>query len=187
MYHEENDLFRIKDIIDALSDSQIEGKKWLVNELIKLKPESKGIFIAGGWYGQLAALLSDYYDCLIISADLDTDSKNIGHKLLNGLDINVEFAVDDAATFFMEKRKIIDILINTSCEHMEQDDVKDLITYKQPDTLVAFQSNNYYDVLSHINCSDSLDDFVNYLELDEILYKGVLSFDDYERYMVIGR
>ena len=58
---------------------------------------------------------------------------------------------------------------------------------KHPKMLVALQSNDMYDIDSHINCHDSIDHFVETLPEMNILYKGALTIGDYSRFMVIAR
>ena len=53
---------------------------------------------------------------------------------------------------------------------------------------MCLQSNNYYEVDSHINCKDSLEDFVSSLPLKNILYSGQKNYKNkYDRFMVIGK
>ena len=58
---------------------------------------------------------------------------------------------------------------------------------KNPKSTILLQSNNMHNIDSHVNCHDSLDDFIDSLPLDKILYKGTKKIGDYERYMVIAR
>ena len=53
---------------------------------------------------------------------------------------------------------------------------------------MCLQSNNYYEVDSHINCSDTLEDFIASLPLKKILYAGKKNYKNkYDRFMVIGK
>ena len=63
-----------------------------------------------------------------------------------------------------------------------------MILQKKPGMLMCLQSNNYYDVNSHINCSDTLKDFISSLPLKQILYSGEKNYKNkYDRFMVIGK
>ena len=54
--------------------------------------------------------------------------------------------------------------------------------------LVCLQSNNYYEVDSHINCKDTLEDFIKSLPLKNIMYSGEKRYkNEYDRFMVIGK
>ena len=69
---------------------------------------------------------------------------------------------------------------------MEPDDVQLILKTKKKGTIVCFQSNNYNSVQSHINTHNSLDEFVEFLNLIDVYYAGTLKTEEYERYMVIG-
>ena len=70
---------------------------------------------------------------------------------------------------------------------MEKSDIQLINKLKPKDSVVILQSNNYTDVNSHVNTSNSLEEFVSYLKLSEVLFKDTLVTDNYERYMVIGK
>ena len=78
------------------------------------------------------------------------------------------------------------VYINTSIEHIKQEYVDLIFSSLRKGTLFAIQSNNYYSVVDHINCSDSLDDFESKTMCSEIFYKDKIEFKDYDRYMIIG-
>lgn len=83
--------------------------------------------------------------------------------------------------------KDIDLVINTSSEHMP--DMKDLISIKKykRDTLFAIQSNNMFHIDDHINCVNSRYELIEKTGLSDIKYSGKLKMSNgYERYMVIG-
>jgi hypothetical protein len=78
-------------------------------------------------------------------------------------------------------------IINTSCEHMEQEDLIGIIKRKQKDTWICFQTNDYVELDSHINCWPDAQMFADSLELDYVAYIGTLNLGDFNRYMVIGK
>ena len=185
MYENEywdNDLYRIKDIIHSLDSNHWKSKQWLVDELIKIYKDDGLIHVAGGWNGLLAYILSKHYSN-IISSDIDPVCKTIGRKLFNNSNIN--FKVEDFNT--PELFYNADVVVCTSVEHIDREDIISTIEELQMHgaKIIALQSNNYFDLNSHINCSHSLDEFVEYTDLD-VLYKGELDLGDFTRYMVIG-
>ena len=82
--------------------------------------------------------------------------------------------------------KKYDIVICTSCEHLEQKVIDDMLKRIKKGALVILQSNNYIQIEDHINCHNNVVDFEKTLKLDKILYRGTLKLDKYDRYMVVG-
>ena len=61
-----------------------------------------------------------------------------------------------------------------------------MLIKKHKDMVVCLQSNNYYDIDSHINCHENLDHFISDLPLREIYYSGTRNWNgEYDRFMVI--
>ena len=182
-----DDLYRIKDISHSLDNNQWHSKLWLAQELHKLYNHPAGkILVVGGWYGLMAFLLRQQWnqsDMNIVSSDMDPMCKEYGYKLFRGNDIQYQT---------LEVNDKIDLsgytaIVNTSCEHMEPEMIRYLIDNKDKDTWVAFQTNNWYDIESHINCSPSLEYWESELELDWIAYSDKHKYDCYDRYMIIGK
>jgi hypothetical protein len=192
-YKSNVDLYRGLDIMQSLSDNQFVNKQWLVDKLLPYVQNltvCNNIAVLGSWYGLLSAMLREHVDkdVLITNIDADPMSTDMGMKLLNSdIYANNKFIVDDAVNHYVEKSYRYQVVINTSCEHMEKDDVKLLVRLKPKNTIICFQSNNYGSVASHINTSNSLEEFVKDLDLLDVFYADKLVLDQYERYMVIGK
>jgi len=77
-----------------------------------------------------------------------------------------------------------DTVINTSCEHI----INFEKWYSKIPTgkLVILQTNNYFEIPEHINCSKSLEQFASQTPMTTILYEGELFLDKYLRFMRIG-
>jgi hypothetical protein len=82
-------------------------------------------------------------------------------------------------------RSDADVIINTSCEHITQDEYDLWLSGHPQNSLIVLQSNNYQ-IPEHVRIANSLDDFVEQSNLD-ILYKGEKTLQLYTRYMIIGR
>jgi len=78
-----------------------------------------------------------------------------------------------------------DIVINTSCEHITQVQYDQWLENVPDRATIVLQSNNYI-IDEHINCSDSLEDFIQKSKLSKIRYQGVLELPKYDRYLLIG-
>ena len=187
MYNENIDLFRIKDLIDSMSDGQIECKTWAVE---KLKPfiteEYDACLIIGGWYGLMSHMLSEAgFNRQIINYELDEVCNKMAKKIR--IHDNIKFKHEDGLELFHSKdtNNEVKIVICTACEHIDQSEIDFSFKLKNKNMLMCLQSNNYFDVNSHINSKVSLDEFVESLPLKNIMYAGKRNVDDvYERYSI---
>jgi hypothetical protein len=192
-YDKDVDLYRSIDIINSVSKWQFESKEWLVKELLPHLPEKlEKIAILGSWYGLVSIILREHIseDVVIRNVDSDPVAKTIGAGFLKDIEKahkNTYFLMEDAADHIFEKSKAYDCIINTSCEHMEKDDLRFIVDGKQSHTVVCLQSNNYHSIQSHINTHNSLEEFVEEINLPSVYYSGILKAKEYDRYMVIGR
>ncbi|MEC7537396.1 MAG: class I SAM-dependent methyltransferase, partial [Pseudomonadota bacterium] len=78
-----------------------------------------------------------------------------------------------------------DLLINTSCEHLEDFDA--WFRAMPRDTLLVLQSNDYFSEAEHVNCQLDLAAFQEQAPMRELIFAGELEFDKYTRFMLIGR
>lgn len=192
-YHPEVDLYRSIDIIHSLSAGQIESKQWLVDTLMNYvdKDNLNCIMIAGSWYGLIGVMLREHISPDVYIRNVDSDEMTIGisGRLSSGSDLykRNQYVIDDAINYFFDTSKEYDVIINTSCEHMESEDIRFFVEGKKPETILCMQANNYDSVQSHINTYSSLEEFIEDLDLGEVLYSDKKDMGEYERYMVIGK
>lgn len=177
---------RMKDFAKSFSENQIYAKSWLV-ETLQMHSISdvkdKEIYILGSWYGTLLVpLLTKKIPHIktIHLVDYDDEALVIAKNLfpnVQTMQCDINFDLPDLIE--------ADIIINTSCEHMLP--MKDF----NFNGLCIFQSNNFTPEKSHINCVDTLDEFIEQSGLTEIDFKGEIPFhrydDEYKRFMVIGK
>lgn len=190
-YDPDEDLFRSFDIINSLNENQFKSKEWLVKELLPhIGDEVKDIAVLGSWYGLISFLLREKLeiDPYIHNVDSDPCTKHIAQKLLQDThpDKKNRCIVKNAEDWIFDNIKKCELIINTSCEHMEPEDLRLITSMKKAGAIVCFQGNNYHSIQSHINTHDSLDEFVESLNLMRVFYKGQLEINGYDRYMVIG-
>lgn len=185
----DNDLYRIKDITHMLSENQWRSKRWLRDVLVdKLKKENLldfTVLVQGGWYGLMAHILKEDFDH-VISLDSDEWAETYGYQIFGD---GIDFQTNDMFKWSSDKR--IDVVVNTSCEHVNKDDLCSLISKSPEGTVFALQSNNDKSIMSHVNTSESLNDFVNYIKpclpMNDIIYIGSLDQTTFTRFMIIGR
>ena len=181
----------MKDILDSVSAGQFSSKLWLANELRPyITKDHDGIQIIGGWYGLMAHILADNgFTKEIKNYDLDPICEEYGYRLSQYG--NVHFVTKDGLTIYDDEyvTNVSDkITICTACEHIDRLTLETALRKKHHRQVVALQSNNYFEIDSHVNCHDSVEHFIDTLPLKEILYSGTKSWrNEYDRFLVIGK
>lgn len=175
--------------MDAFWRGQVKSKEWLIQEFTKVRGNTKSwpaIDIHGGWVGVLASMFfqSNLFIGSIRSVDIDPDCESIANRMNQ---IELEAGKFKAITADMcNLRSDADVVINTSCEHITQDQYDIWLSGMPQDTLFILQSNNY-DIPEHVRVANSLDEFKQQSGLEKILYAGELELPLYTRYMIIGK
>lgn len=172
--------------LDAFWAGQIKSKEWLISNLRNHVNKSVSVDIYGGWVGVLASMLfqSGMICSCIRSIDIDADCESIANTMNKAEEIDNKFfaITGDMCDVASEA----DVIINTSCEHISQDQY-DLWLSKMPaDSLLVLQSNNY-DIPEHVRIADSLDDFKKQCRDIDIWWAGQLELPLYNRWMIIGK
>ena len=184
---------RLVDTLDCFNQNQYDCKTWLVDCLnqyphhFKMKTkDSIDIAIFGGWYGLMAKLISDNFTLKpirnIYSYDYDPYAGRIGRLLFP----NIEFVEKDVSDIDISQ-KSFSIVINTSCEHMQQRLIDKTIMDAPQNTLFVLQSNDYKEVTQHINCVNNLEEFL--AQYQDVLTNTRLYEKDmgkYKRFMIMG-
>lgn len=175
--------------MDAFWRGQILSKEWLIDELIKQQHHFKSqpdINIFGGWVGTLSSLLfqSELSVSHINSIDIDPDCQEIASTMNQ---IELEAGRFRAITADMcEYQNDCDIAINTSFEHITQDQYKLWLGNLSADCLIVLQSNDYK-IPEHVRIATDLENFKKQSDLKTILYAGELETSLYKRFMIIGK
>jgi hypothetical protein len=174
----------------ALNRNQMASKRWLVDQL----HEACGgrfakVVVLGGWIGVLAAvLLHDRRFAIgrIVSIDIDPGCAAVARSL-NAT--HVERGRFEARTADMREidyaAEAADLLINTSCEHVDE---FDRWYAAVPDgQRLVLQSNDYVAVREHVNCVPDLDAFRAQAPMRDVAFAGERALRRYRRFMLIGR
>jgi hypothetical protein len=193
----------MKKVIHSISPTQLLSKYWLVEALADITQKNNlNIQILGGWFGfVLSHMLLERFGINYIQ-NIDIDERSIEIFNFYAAEKNYNFyaaeknmqqfkyKIDDAAKSD-KLDKEIDIIINTSSEHMS--DLPQLIKNKKykKNSIFALQSNNMFHIREkegHINCCNNEEEFIKKASLSNILYRGTKYLPNgYERYMVIGK
>jgi hypothetical protein len=173
----------ILSIINSVNDNQMLCKKWLVTELKDVLdcsevPKNPKILVMAGWYGLVGDMCRTKLKAEVVVVDKDILCQPVGNKLYP--DIKHKFGEIEKWTDFD-----YDIIICTSCEHIEQSTLNKFIAKKKDKTIVVLQSNNYFTIEDHINCKGSLREFSNSCKL-QIIKEDELITDGYTRFMIFG-
>ena len=189
---------------DCFSRGQLKSKLWLVEELSKLNQSLGTVYLCAGWYSTLATMLfeSNMQVDKIRSFDIDESCVSIAETMnkpwvldkwkfkattkdIHDINFNMHSYVTKNSKG--EESEVVespDTIINTSCEHIKNFD--EWYNKIPKNKLVILQSNNYFEIEDHINCSKSLDEFSDSAPMTNVLYEGYLDLDKYLRYMKIG-
>lgn len=199
--------FFINDVVidkDCFSRGQLMSKLWLINELAKLKLDLGTVFLSAGWYATLATMIfeSSIKVNKIRSFDKDpscwkiaeifnkpwvTDNWKFKASTKDILDINFtndNYVTERSNGTTVELNDSPDTIINTSCEHIEN--FLDWYNLIPDGKLVILQSNDYFEVEEHLNCSKNLAEFSSSCPMKQTLFEGELFLPKYTRFMKIG-
>jgi len=171
--------------MDAFWSGQLKSKEWLIKNLSKYVDTTSSIEIHGGWVGVLASMLfqSGMPIKRIHSIDIDPACESIATTMNKGEEIMGKF---QAMTCDMcNLISFVDIVINTSCEHITQDQYDVWLRNRQDNQLLVLQSNNYK-IDEHVRIADSLEEFKKQSCVN-VLWSGELDLPLYTRWMIIGR
>jgi hypothetical protein len=173
--------------MDAFWSGQLKSKEWLINNLADhLHQDNVSIDIHGGWVGVLASLLfqSRVPVTTIRSIDIDPLCQHVAIMMNKQEEIAGRFraVTSDMCTI----RSDADVIINTSCEHITQDQYDLWLSGMPHNSLLVLQSNNY-EILEHVRTANDLDNFKEQCNLERILYAGEIELPLYKRFMIIGR
>ena len=172
--------------MDAFWRGQILSKEWLIEELSKYIPARPTVEIHGGWVGVLASMLFQNKDLNIqniINVDIDPVCLHVAEEM-NSIEFHkgkFKHEIGDMTNRY----PVTSVIINTSCEHITQEQYDTWLNRMFNDQLLVLQSNNY-DIEEHIRIANSLDEFKQQSNLSKICYAGELDLPKYKRFMLIG-
>ncbi len=176
------------DVGNAFNHKQLACKMWARDRLFDtVGGEIGDIWVVGGWYGVLAAMLFEdrrFAIGRIESIDIDPQVGPIAETLNHGE--TGRFSAVTADMYALDYRgRMPDLVINTSCEHIP--DLRAWLSLLPAGSRVLLQSNDYFKEPTHISSVPSLDAFVAQAGLSVVDFAGALPLPKYTRFMLIGR
>jgi hypothetical protein len=174
----------------AFNHKQVACKMWARDRLYPAFGGDYGeIWLVGGWYGVLAAILfkdERYRIGRITSFDLDPAVGPVALSLNRAEAEEGRFCVRHADMYELDYRDALpDLVINTSCEHIP--DLSGWLGLLPSGCPVLLQSNNYAAEPSHVSCVANMEEFASRAGLSQVLFQGALPLKNYIRFMLIGR
>jgi hypothetical protein len=162
----------------------MKSKEWLCTELRKHVKKFVTVDIHGGWNGVLASMLfqSDVPVTNIRSIDIDPSCESIANMMNKKEEMVGKFRAVTADMCAI--RSDADVVINTSCEHITQDQYDLWLSGMPHNTLFVLQSNNY-EIPEHVRTASTLEEFKEQSQL-KIKFAGELELPLYKRWMIIG-
>jgi|RhiMethySRZTD1v2_1073278.scaffolds.fasta_scaffold912569_2 hypothetical protein len=175
----------------AFNHKQIACKVWAREALYRhLGPAFGTVWVLGGWYGVMAAILFDdrrFAIGHIRSIDFDPAVAPVAHALNAEAHAAGRFSTSAADMYGLDYQvpgARPDLVINTSCEHIP--DLEGWLALLPPGMPVLLQSNNYANEPSHVNIVGSLEHFAATAALSRLVFSGELKLKNYTRFMLIG-
>lgn len=182
-----------KRTLDAFWRGQMQSKEWLVKNLENfIHPEVNKtldfpltVDIHGGWVGVLSSMLfqSAIPIKYIRSIDIDPDCESIATMMNKKEEIEGKFSAitGDMCTV----RSDSDVIINTSCEHITQEQYDLWLSNLPQSSILVLQSNNY-EIEEHIRLAKDLEHFKEQSQIN-VIAAAELELPLYKRFMIIGK
>jgi hypothetical protein len=171
--------------LDAFWSGQLKSKEWLIDCLDEHVQFASSIDIHGGWVGVLASMLfqSNIPVTTIRSVDIDPSCAPVAVDMNKLEEMAGKFRAVTADMCAI--RSDADVVINTSCEHISQDQYDLWLSGMPHNSLLVLQSNNY-NIEEHVRIAHSLEQFEQQCDIN-VIWSGELALPLYTRYMVIGK
>ena len=176
-------------VLECFWGGQLNSKSWLIEQVAHhCNVKNAKIVVYGGWYGVLSTMLfnSSLGIKHITSVDIDPKCKDIATTMNKRYEMEGKFESVTADMCEYEYKTNPYFVINTSCEHITQEQYNKWLDKVPGDAQIVLQSNNYFELEEHVNCMKSLADFERKSKL-KVSEKMELELPKYTRYMLIGR
>jgi len=173
--------------LESFWKGQLRSKRWLIEQLEQSALPSKNrIVIHGGWNGVLASMIfiSDINVEHITSVDIDSECEQIASTMNKRQEMEGRFK--SVTADMCDYKYEADIVINTSCEHITQEQYEQWLSNVPQNATIVLQSNDYDELDEHINCSKDLMNFSDKSKI-KVFTGATLRLDKYNRFMIIGK
>lgn len=171
--------------LESFWKGQIKSKQWLIKNLRKHVHAVVSVDIHGGWNGVLASMIfqSPIYTKNIRSLDVDPSCEETARMMNKLEEMAGKFTAITAD--MCTTASTADVIINTSAEHITQEQYDMWLKLQPAESIIVVQSNNY-DIPEHVRIAHSLEEFKTQSHLN-VIWAGELALPLYKRWMIIGR
>jgi len=182
---------------DALSRNQVKSKLWLIEKIVRFKfvprrtntilsIDTTATIVVGGWVGLIPFLcsLQELNLGQVINVDIDTGVHNAAIDLNGNRHNTFENSGTSIQEFDFEKYSKV-LVIDTIVEHFENHG--EWVSTLPKGTMVILQGNDMFDVPDHVNCHNSLEEFLGVSGLNTVIWSGELTLPKCTRFMTIGQ
>jgi hypothetical protein len=179
-----SNFYRKERFHESFGRDQIITKHWLVESMNNVISGNFSILITAGWHGLTSLMLKKFAN-FSINKLLSIDKNNICTNVCQRLEVNA-----DTIDMFEMSYDGWDIIINTSCEHI---DIKKWLDLIPKGKILVLQSTDLYWWEDHINPVESLKNFKKQVNLSEIIFeeeREKIVVDDiskFKRFLIIGK
>jgi len=173
--------------LESFWKGQVRSKTWIAETLGGFVPvHPLNIVIYGGWNGVLSSILFNSKINIehITSIDIDPSCEEIARTVNKRQEMLGKFSAKTSDMVYHYENA--DVVINTSCEHITQEQYNKWLALQPNDAVFVLQSNNYFEHEEHIRCSIDLNDFTKMSGIKPF-FRGSMDTPKYERYMLIGK
>ena len=171
--------------LESFWKGQVNSKVWLADALrVNYVDDDARIVIYGGWNGVLSSILFNSILSIkhITSVDIDPVCEETAYTVNKRQEIEGRFTAVTAD--MCDYSSPANIIINTSCEHITQEQYEQWLSNQPDDALFVIQSNNYFELDEHIRCATDADDFMRMSKLKPY-YRGEFETPKYTRLSLI--
>ena len=174
--------------LESFWKGQINSKVWLIEHLERhYQNRPYNILLCGGWNGVLATLLfNSMMDITrIVSMDIDAKCEEIAYNMNKDYEMQGRFKAITSDMLAYEDYDKHNLIINTVCEHMTQEQYNEWLDKLPSNKRVIIQSNDYFSHEEHVNCKQTLEEFQKDCRLN-VDIAATMPTEKYNRFMIIG-
>lgn len=177
--------------LDAVWSGQLESKAWLVGTLQPICRAPVNVYIFGGWIGILASMLFQNLPIKKIrSIDLDPWCESVADTVNKPYEMDkwrFKAITANMCSYDYDWGIPSDVVINTSSEHITQEQYTDWYNRICPGSLVVVQGNDYFSCTEHVRCSKNLREFEQINYVYDPVFSGEYTTSEYTRFMSVWR